>query len=134
MGEPVLLDVQRLLATRDLSDMTRLYLGLAAASLGDQLSAEQAWQSLEPRVKELDGVARLEVGDDNEQYLHATALGATLALAVDQDTAWMLFTFVQRNLARERLLTLEQLWYIASALPNTPSDTLEVSYNSNGTG
>ena len=132
MGEPVLLDVQRQLAMRDVPEMTRLYLGLAAASLGDQLTAQQAWRSLEPRVKELDGVARLEVGDDNEQYLHATALGATLALAVDQDEAWRLFTFVQRNLPRERLLTLEQLWYLASALPDTPSEALEVSFNSDG--
>jgi uncharacterized protein YfaS (alpha-2-macroglobulin family) len=132
MGEPVLLDVQQLLNMRDLSEMTRLYLGLAALSLGDQLSAQQAWQSLEPRVKELDGVARLEIGDDNEQYLHATALGATLALAVDEVKAWRLFTFVQRNFAQERLLTLEQLWYVASALPNTSSEALEVSFNSEG--
>ncbi|MBI4730154.1 MAG: Ig-like domain-containing protein [Acidobacteria bacterium] len=133
LGEPVLTDVQRAAGEADLSSRERLYVGLAAAVLGDQDTATRVYRGLLGELGEQRGAAvRLRVGRDQDDVLEATSLAAILGAALADDAAPALFQYTLDNSARERFLALEQISFLALALPRLSGEPVGFAYSEDG--
>lgn len=129
LGEPVLLDVQRAGAQKDLSAREGLYVGLAAQELGDEPAARAAYAALLERYGEArGGLVRLNVGEDQDDILEATSLAAILGAGLADDAAPAMFDYVARTYARDLFLALEQISFLAEALPRLSERPSKVAY------
>jgi hypothetical protein len=133
LGEPVLLDIQQAAALTDLTPREQLYLGLAAAELGDQDTAGRLYAALLDAFGERRGPAmRLNVGADSDDILEATSLAAGLAAALGDDFAPLLFEYTTLNYTHETLVQLEQLTYLVDAMPRLSEAPVRVTYTLDG--
>ncbi|MDO8617248.1 MAG: alpha-2-macroglobulin family protein [Dehalococcoidia bacterium] len=133
LGEPVLTDAQALAGESDLTVRERLYAGLAAAALGDQDTAGRIYGALLAESGERRGPAlRLNVGEDRDDILEATSLGAILGAALADDYAPLLFQYTTENYTRDVLVALEQISYLAQALPRLSAGPVRFAYTLDG--
>ncbi|TET95262.1 MAG: hypothetical protein E3J29_07185, partial [Dehalococcoidia bacterium] len=113
LGEPVLPNIQTLVALGDLTPRERLYLGLAAAELGDQDTAINLYRGLLDEFGQQRGNSvRLNVGGDQDDILEATSLAAVLAASIADDFAPLLFDYTTNNYSQDTLIYLEQISYL----------------------
>jgi alpha-2-macroglobulin len=133
LGEPVLLDVQQAASLTDLSTRERLYVGLAAAQLGDDATASRMYTGLLNDFGEQRGATiRLNVGANQDDILEATSLAAGLGAMLGDDDAPPLFEYTTQNYARETLVQLEQLSYLVKAMPRLSEASVKVRYTTGG--
>jgi hypothetical protein len=133
LGEPVLVPVQALVQESDLSWRERLYLGLAAHALGDDTTAGEVLQELLDDFGESrEPNWRLRVGTDQDDILEATSLAAILAAGVGDPLAPALFDYTRENYTTDIIVELEQISYLAEALPRLSSEPLRFAYTING--
>jgi alpha-2-macroglobulin len=129
LGEPVLLDVQRLAREKDLGVREKLYVGLAALTLGDETTARTVYRGLLDRYAEIRGATiRLNVGKDQDDVLEATSLGAILGAGLADDAAPALFEYTSNNRTTDLLVELERISYLTAALPRLSGAPSRVSY------
>jgi hypothetical protein len=133
LDEAVLIPVHNLLSRPDLTPIEQLYLGLAAAQLGDQETGREVLKDiLENYGEELKPYIRVNVGQDQDDVLQATGLAADLAILVDDDQQDKLFQYVVDNYTEEILIYLEQLLYTTYGLPRAPIQEAQFTYLLNG--
>ena len=133
LGEPVLLDVQQAAGLTDLSTRERLYVGLAAAQLGDEATASHMYTGLLSDFGEQRGATiRLNVGANQDDILEATSLAAGLGAMLGDDDAPLLFEYTTQNYTRETLVQLEQLNYLVQAMPRLSEAPVKVRYTAGG--
>lgn len=133
LDEPVLLDVQAAAALSDLTVTERLYIGLAAAELGDEDTATSMYIGLLNQYGERRGAAvRLNVGSSSDDILEATSRAAGLGSMLGDDNAPLLFEYTTSNYTQETLIQLEQLAYLAKALPRMSSTAVTATYQLDG--
>ncbi len=133
LGETVLPDVQALAALGDLTPRERLFLALAAAELGDQDTAYNLYRGLLDEFAQQRGSSvRLNVGVDQDDILEATSLAAVLAASVGDDFASLLFDYTTNNYTEDTLIYLEQISYLAEALPNLSAAPVHFAYTLDG--
>lgn len=133
IGEPVLSDVQRAAALKDLSVREKLFTGLAAAELGDEATAKRLYRELLEEFGEVRGaLVRLNVGKDREDILEATSLASILAAWLGDDAAPAMFDYVSGTYSREILTSLEQISFLIEALPRLSGEPSTVSYTAFG--
>jgi hypothetical protein len=129
VGEPLLPDVQALAAMDDLSWRERLYLGLAAAALGDQATAGTLYRAaLAADGQQRGDTVRLNVGSDQDDVLEATGLAAQLGARLGDSQAPRLFNYVAANAATDQPTDLARAAYLVHALPLTPAEATTASY------
>lgn len=133
LGEPVLMPLQSLLTEPDLTWRERLYIGLALVELGDDTGARAVHQSLiEDYGESTTPSYRLRVGEDQDDILEATSLAAILAAGLGDSLAPQLFEYTTENYTKDILVELEQISYLAKALPRLSSAPVRFSYTVDG--
>ncbi|MGH2727410.1 MAG: hypothetical protein ACRDKS_10625, partial [Actinomycetota bacterium] len=133
LGEPVLPDVQRAAAIKDLSVREKLFTGLAAAELGDEQTARTIYRDLLEEFGEIRGaLVRLNAGEDRTDILEATSLASILGAWLGDDAAPAMFDYVSGSYSREILTSLEQISYLIEALPRLSAEASRVSYTALG--
>ena len=134
VGEPVLTDVNIMLANPDITGKQRLYLIRAAAELGAKEYAhgllveflQQYAQSEDPYIKVI-------VGDDREETTEVTYQAAIVARMVDADEAFLFFDYATRNHTQYQLHVLDDISYLEHALSHSQFDPVAFDYTLNGT-
>lgn len=130
LGEPVLPELQALLAGADLAPREALMLALAAAGLGDLATAEQVYGQLLAEVGQQRGSQiRLVVDGGRDESLEASAMAAWLGAVLGSDTAPMLYQYVSGDTAREAVTTLLEAGYLAAAMPRMAAEPAVVAYS-----
>jgi len=133
LGEPVLQELSAVAGEPDLTWRERLYLGLAALAAGDEDTARRVYRSLltdfgERRLPYL----RLRVGVDQDDILEATSLAAILGGGLGDEMAPRLFEYTRISYTTDILIQLEQISYLASALPRLPAEPVRFAYQRDG--
>lgn len=133
LGQPVLSEVQRLLADPDLSMTEEIFLALAAATLGDLEGIRPLYfQLIAERYEEMGANARMMAGRDADEIAQVTALTAMLAAKLGQSQAAPLIGYLLENPARQSLVLLEPLLAAQAALPRLPSQPVAFTYKLEG--
>ncbi|MGA2285636.1 MAG: Ig-like domain-containing protein [Dehalococcoidia bacterium] len=133
LGEPVQVSVKDMLAEKDLNWRERLYLGLAALSLGDDTTARTVYQGLlQDYGESRQPFARLRVGTDQDDILEATSLAAILGAGLGDDLAPALFGYTTANYATDILVELEQISYLQQVLPHLSPEAASFAYTLDG--
>ncbi len=130
LDEPVLQELLIVGEVKDLNDKEKLYLSLAFLELGDNYNAAKIFQTLlKAKSETLGNSLRLNVGDDQDDILEATAMASVLAINLDYaEEAGKLATYVSENQTKDILLSLEQLLYLEKALPKLTDRPVSFSY------
>jgi hypothetical protein len=132
-GEPVLPSIAGAAAEPDLSVRERLYLGLAALAAGDEDLARGQYRGVMLRFGEQrEPYVRVRTGTDQDDILEATALAAGLAAGLGDPAAAGLFDYTMANSTTALLVELEQVSFLARAVPRLPSQPVKFSYMLNG--
>ncbi len=133
-GEPVLLDVDRLLTETDLSVREKLLLGVAEAVMGN---GERAKQILYEALGGSGGdsvelsISNGKISDVDEEK--NTALGAVIAILSGAPEADRLFSFVSAHPSPEDPLFLERAVFLNAKLRHAPKQgDVSVAYTLNG--
>ena len=133
LEEPMLPSIQAFAALGDLSPRERLYLGLAAAELGDQDTARSLYRGLLEEFGQRRGNSvRLNVGLDQDDILEATSLAAILGASLADDWAPLLFDYTTSNYTKDTLIYLEQISFLAEAMPNLSAAPVRFAYTLHG--
>jgi len=133
LGEPVLVSLQALVKETDLTWRERLYAGLALVEVGDDAGARAVYQGLIHDYGETTAPNyRLRVGADQDDILEATSLVAILAAGVGDRLAPQLFDYTTANYTKDILVELEQISYLAKALPRLSSAPVRFAYTVDG--
>lgn len=133
LGEPVLVPLQSLLKETDLTWRERLYAGLALMELGDDTGARAVYRALIHDFGESNAPNyRLRVGTDQDDILAATSLAAILAAGLGDRLAPQLFDYTTANYTKDILVELEQISYLAKALPRLSSAPVRFAYTVDG--
>ncbi len=133
LGEPVLVPLQTLLNETDLTWRERLYAGLALVEMGDDTDARAVYERLVGDYGEDKAPNyRLRVGEDQDDILEATSLAAILAAGLGDEQAPQLFDYTSENYTTDILVQLEQISYLAKALPRLSSTAGRFAYTVDG--
>ncbi len=133
LGDPVLMQLQALLDEADLTWRERIYAGLAMMELGDDTTARQVYESLVAEYGERTAPTyRLRVGDDQDEILEATSLAAILGGGLGDSRAPQFFAYTTKNATTNILVELEQISYLAIALPRLSSEPVRLAYTVDG--
>lgn len=130
LDEPVLQELLIVGEATNLSDKEKLYLSFAFMKLGDGNNATEVFDTLlKTRAEELGNTIRLNVGDNQDDILEATAMAAALAINLDyQGEAGKLADYALENQSKDILLYLEQLLYLQEALPKLADKPVSFGY------
>ncbi len=133
LDEPVLLLTNNLSDEKHLEPLSRLYLGLAQAGLGDNEKARLTYRTLlaEFAVKQ-DTLTYLKIGADKDSYLHATALASSLAAILAEPEADSLLAYTLSNRSKDLLLVSPQLLAISHQIDNLQPQPVSFTYTLNG--
>jgi hypothetical protein len=133
LREPVLPNLKTLAALDDLTPRERLYLGLAAAELGDQDTALGLYRGLLEEFGQQRGNSiRLNVEGDQDDILDATSLASILAASLADDLASLLFEYTTDNYTEDILVSLEEISFLVEALPNLSAAPVRFAYTLDG--
>ncbi|MCL5411573.1 MAG: Ig-like domain-containing protein [Patescibacteria group bacterium] len=133
LNEPVLVPVESLLRRKDLSPLSKLYLGLASAQLGNKEKAREVYNQIVKDYGEaLSPYLRIKVGKDQDDILQATALVADLASILDDERQDKLFWYLNNTQTKDVVVYLEGLIYLANGLPKTSGQPSGFTYILNG--
>ncbi|MBM3283869.1 hypothetical protein FJY90_06530, partial [Candidatus Gottesmanbacteria bacterium] len=127
--EPVLVEINILLERPDLEPSVKLYLGLAAATLGDKETGKRVLaEVMKDYGEELKPYLLIKVGQDKDDILQATSIAADLAILVGEESGEKLFAYIKDNATKDILIYLEDLYYLAKSLPATDSRPVKFAY------
>ncbi len=133
LDEPVLLLINRLDETKNLSPMARIYIGLAQAAIGDTENAADTYRSL---ISEFaipqDNLTYMKVGNDKDSFLRATALTSALASVLSEKEADSLLAYTLSNRAKDILLVSPELISIKNQVNNSVPQPVSFAYTLGG--
>lgn len=133
IDRPMLLSVQTRLQAPDLSSTEQLYLGLAAASLGELEGARDVYRRLlGARGEQIGNTARLKVSESPDEILSATALMGVLAAKLGEPQAPAFAGYLLTNQPTEVLLSLEEALLAAHGLRQLSSEPAAFTYTLDG--
>ncbi len=133
LDEPVLLLIDNLSEAQDLTPLSRIYLALAQAKIGDAEKAIITYRSLLSDYSEnQDSFTYMKVGSDKDSYLRSTALTAALASLLGESEADSLLAYTLTNSGTDILLISPQLLAITNQLGQSKPQPISFSYTLNG--
>ena len=122
-------EVRSAAAQPGLTIRERLYLALAAESVGDDPTARAIEQDLLATAGETMGPwVRLRVGTTGDDTLQATALLALVAAGLGDPLATQAEAYVQATPSTDQLFVLQELAVVERALDRTPSAAASFAY------
>lgn len=129
LGDSVLVPMQQLNQRTDLSVISKLYLALGMAELGDKQTAREIYKNLmEKYGEESPPYLRLNVGRGQDDVLQATSLVVQLAGVLADDAQHTLYEYVNEHWTTDILIYLEKLAYAEHALPLASSEPVSFTY------
>lgn len=133
LDEPVLLLINNLSEVKDLTPLSRIYLSLAQAKIGDTEKALTSYSSLMSEFGEKqDQFTFLKIGSDKDSYLQATALTSALASLLGASETDSLLAYTLANTGKDILLVSPQLLTISNQLSNLKPQSVSFAYTLNG--
>lgn len=132
-GEPVLTDINVMLAIPDLDPMLKVYLARGLASLGAKQYARDLFANLLTSYAQEEGpYVKMALGDDSEKIAEATYQMAVLGAHVDAPEAIKLLRYALENETNLNIHTLEWIAYLDEALQKANNDAVSFQYTLNG--
>jgi len=133
LDEPVLLLIDNLSEANNLTSLSRIYLGLAQAKIGDTEKALLTYRALlsDFSVKQ-DNFMSIKIGSDKDSQLQATALMAALASILGEPETDSLLGFTLANNGKDILLVSPQLLAISNQIDNVKPLPVSFAYTLNG--
>ncbi len=126
-------DVVAALGVPGLTVRERLYLALAAATLGDHGAALATERSLLAAYgQKLGPWVRLRVGSTQNDVLEATSLLALIAVKAGDPVADAAEAYVEEHFTREDLYDLQKAAYLREAVDRAPAPSASFSYTIGG--
>lgn len=133
LDEPVLLLINNLSGEKDLSPLSRIYLALAQAKIGDTEMARIFYKTLMSEFSEKqDSLILMKVGSDKDSYLQATSLTSALSSLLGEPEADSLLSYTLANSAKDILLVAPQMMAISYQIENIKPQPVSFSYTLNG--
>ncbi|HCQ31256.1 TPA: hypothetical protein DIU27_02650 [Candidatus Collierbacteria bacterium] len=133
LDEPVLLLINNLSGEKDLTPLSRIYLALAQAKIGDTEKARISYRTLISEFSERqDSLTFMKVGSDKDSYLLASSLTAALSSILGESEADSLLAYTLVNSGKDILLVSPQLMAILFQIENTNPQPVSFSYTLNG--
>ncbi len=129
IGEPVIGEIRDRLASKDVTDRERLFLGLGAAALGDLATAGQVERDIAALYGQRQGIfVRLAVDGDRNHVTEATARWAALAASVGDPLADAALAYVTAAPLTDDLSVLEELTAIRALVARSSPAPTTVSW------
>jgi len=133
LKEPVLLSLEKVALTDNLTVKDLAYISLAYCELGDISTAEQIYNDrIYPLVEEFKPYYRINTGNDKDDTLEVTSLCAYLAARLEKSESEGLYEYCVNNYAKDILLNTEKLLFISTQIENKDSEPGKVTYSLNG--
>lgn len=133
LDEPVLTELNILSEQKDLTVKEQLYLALASLEVGDEPSAAQWIKTvLKAKGEDLGTQLRINIGQDRDDILEATALAAIAGAGLNLDEQNKLQAYLLENSGKDILLYTEQLMFLKKALPRLPEEAVSFDYQLDG--
>ncbi|MFH1426172.1 MAG: Ig-like domain-containing protein [Candidatus Kerfeldbacteria bacterium] len=129
VGEPVLFEIDQMLASDQITDVDRLYLSLALAEIGSFSDAEVVFDALMTAYgEEIDNYFYLNIGDNQDLVLENTLVAAIIAAIIQDERADRLFNYVEDNWTSEVELVIPELNFMDARMSVLPQTPVTVSY------
>ena len=120
LSEPVLLEVQNLLKSKEIDLKQKIILGLALAELGDEEGAREVYTGvIAKNSRSVAPYMYIQYGKDRDDTLEATSLCSVLAMKIGNKNKNPLFNYVKDNSPKDILLNLEKLMFVTNSLPKS---------------
>ncbi len=134
LGEPVLLDLNRAVATENLKLDDYLFLGLAYEAMGDTATATGIYEKkISPLLERKDPYIRAKlVKNDTDTSYRQTALAAVLASRINSPDATKLYAYVENNYSKTQYVGVEKVMYLMDRLEKLPDAKAGFSYSFGG--
>lgn len=133
LKEPVLLSLEKVALTDNLSAKDLAYISLAYYELGDISTAEQLYnERIYPLIEEFTPYYRINTGGDKDDILETTSLCAYLAAKLKKPESEGLYEYCASNYAKDILLNAEKLMFISTQIENTNTEPGKLTYSLNG--
>lgn len=133
LGEPILLELNKVEQISNLTFKDSIYLALAYTQMGDLYKGKSIYEKdIKALVKVFDSVSRVEYGDHEDSYLEYSALTMLIASQLDLDIKDQLFAYVSRQYSEKLLVNLEKLTYITNEMVGLTQQELSITYNYDG--
>ena len=133
LGEPVLLDLEKLEKVSNLSLKDKLYLALAYSEMGDNYKATSIYKEEIAKYEEnFDSVKRIKYGNSENSYLEYTALMMKLASNIDMQDKALYYQYVTNTHSNEILVNSEILSYIIDEIDRTEKVEPNIKYSCDG--
>ncbi len=133
LKEPILLSLEKVALTDNLSVKDLAYISLAYFELGDISTAEQLYNDrIYPLVEEFKPYYRINTGRDKDDILETTSLCAYLTARLEKPESEGLYEYCTNNYAKDILLNTEKLMFISTQIENTNTEPGKVTYSLNG--
>ena len=133
LDEPVLNLVHQLLDNTEITPRDGVFLGLALDKLGDKEKARQVYSELVSKYgEETKPYLRLEIGTDQDDFAHYTALVAILASDLETGEKEEIIGYALHSAPKDLLLNLEKLSFAETELPKLEDQPTKFSYQIGG--
>jgi uncharacterized repeat protein (TIGR01451 family) len=107
-----------------------MYLALGLERLGAGEYARAVYRNIiESSAEMFDPYVRLRIGEDEDDYLQYTMLGALLANRIGESSEEQLYAYVKDNWPEDILINIEKLMYLQSAIPRLPDNAVSFTYS-----
>ncbi len=130
LGEPVLLDVQKMIKSKDITIDEKLYLALALAEMGDNIGAKDVFSQVTQRYsKSMLPYRYIDTDGDKDDIMSLTSKIAVLGYKINDTEKQQYLGYVLNNSTDDILLNLERLMIAKIGLPTckmTGSITLSI--------
>lgn len=132
LDEPVMTEINLMLARTDLTPQERLYLALAASESGAGELARSIYKSLMAEFGEkLDPYIRMKIGKDQDDYLKYSLWTALLAADLDAQEKDSLWSYAAANWPKEEVLSLEEVDFVKRQIKFLNPGTVSFKYSLN---
>ncbi|PIQ67849.1 hypothetical protein COV92_00850 [Candidatus Uhrbacteria bacterium CG11_big_fil_rev_8_21_14_0_20_41_9] len=133
LNEPVLVKIQNMAAIKDLSVTEKLYIALALEEIGDKENARTLYAEVMAENGEAyEDYIRINVEDDKDKTLEASALASMLAAGLQAEHKDSLWNYVATARSNERLVSLERAIFIGKTLPTLVPGAVSFKVEVNG--
>ncbi|MCT4686029.1 Ig-like domain-containing alpha-2-macroglobulin family protein [Vallitalea sp.] len=133
LGDPVLLDIQKIEKISNLNLKDYLYLSLAYSELGDSYKATNIYDNkIAEYEEEYKTVKRINYGKSEDKYLEYTALMMMLASKLDMDDKDLYYEYVTTTYSKEILVNSEKLTYIIGEIDKVSTKKPKITYTYQG--